>query len=543
MNDAIFIHRVEPPPGDGPLLAVKDNIDVAGMPTTAGCPSFAYLPERDAACVARLRAWGARIIGKTNLDQFATGLVGTRSPYGTPRNPFDARRVPGGSSSGSAVAVATGSCRLALGTDTAGSGRVPAAFCNIIGFKPTRGWISTQGVVPACRSLDCVSVFALTVSEAWEAVQVMAGYDPEDPWSRSPPCVALPSGRCTIGIPEDPWLAECDPDWRAGWRRALGMLRDAGHRITTIDFAPFAEAAAMLYGGAWVAERTAAVGEHIARGGPDLDPTVARIIAGGRGIDAVQAMRDAYRLAELRRLAEAAWARCDALCLPTAPCHPTLAEVAADPIGVNARLGRFTNFANLLDTCAVAAPAGFTQDGLPVGVTLYAPAWHDLLVARLAAGLQDALGLTLGATGRRAPAPQRLSGDDGLIEIAVFGLHMRGQPGERQMLALGARCQGRIVTAARYRLFVLPGEPRRPGLWPALEGGRAIAGELWRLPRHRLGELLALVPPSLGLGSIALADGRSVRGFLLTDPAALAGATDISDAGSWPAWLAARTAS
>jgi allophanate hydrolase len=532
---SVFIHQVTPPPGDGPLLAVKDNIDVAGMPTTAACPEFAYTPARDAACVARLRASGARIVGKTNLDQFATGLVGTRSPYGTPVNPFDPTRVPGGSSSGSAVAVATGLCRIALGTDTAGSGRVPAAFNNLVGLKPTKGWVSTRGVVPACRSLDCVSIFALNVSEAWTALTTIAGFDPEDGYARRAVTPCLPSGALRIGIPSRAELDGVDPAWLAGWQRALEVLRGLGHRVVEIDFAPFREAAAALYGGAWVAERTAAVGEMLDRGPAGADPTVARIIRGGRAHDAVAAFRSLYRIADLARAAEVQWSRCDVLCLPTAPEHPTLAAVAADPLGVNARLGRFTNFANLLDTCAAAVSSGFTPQGLPTGVTLFAPAWHDLLVARLSAAVQDALALPMGFTGERLRSPQRIEGADGGLELAVFGAHLSGQPLNHQLVSLGGRLAGAIRTAPAYRLHALATTPPKPGL---VRGGTSsIAGELWRLPTAAFATFVAAIPAPLGIGKVELDDGRQVCGFL-AEAAACTGTPDISTWGSWPAWLA-----
>ncbi len=531
----VFIHQVDPPPGDGPLTAVKDNIDVAGMPTTAGCPEYVYTPARDASCVARLRAWGARIVGKTNLDQFATGLVGTRTPYGVPVNPFDATRVPGGSSSGSAVAVATGLCRIALGTDTAGSGRVPAAFNNLVGLKPTRGWVSTRGVVPACASLDCVSVFALNVQEAWAALTAMGGYDPEDPWSRRPETPCLPVSRLRIGVPDASELAMVEPAWLIGYQRVLEVLRGLGHQVVTIDYAPFREAAAALYGGAWVAERTVAVGEILDRAPRGADPTVSRIIRAGRSHDAVALYRSQHRMAELHRLADAQWARCDVMCLPTVAGHPTLSEVAADPLGANARLGLFTNFANLLDTCASAVPSGFTTAGLPTGVTLFAPAWHDLVTARLGAAVQDALALPMGAMGERLRGPQVISGDDGGCEVAVFGAHLTGQPLNHQLLALGGRLVAPVRTAPAYRLFAMPTTPPKPGL---LRGGSgAIAGELWRLPHAGFGRFVAAIPAPLGIGQVMLDDGRSVPGFL-AEAVACQSAEDITNWGSWPAWLA-----
>jgi allophanate hydrolase len=534
---SVFIHQVPPPPGDGPLAAVKDNIDVAGMPTTAGCPEFSYMPTVDATCVARLRTLGARILGKTNLDQFATGLVGTRSPYGIPVNPFDPVRIPGGSSSGSAVAVATGLCRIALGTDTAGSGRIPAAFCNIVGLKPTRGWVPTRGVVPACRSLDCVSVFALSMQEAWRTLGTIAGYDPTDPSSRRPETPCLPVGPLRIGIPDLAELDGCDPAWLDGWQHALAALRELGHQVVSIDYTPFRLAAASLYGGAWVAERTAAVGDVLDREPAGADPTVSAIIRGGRRHDAVALFRDHERMDQWRCQAATQWQFMDVLCLPTAPGHPTLAEVAADPIGVNSRMGRFTNFANLLDTCAAAIPAGFTPTGLPVGITLFAPAWQDLLIARLGAALQDLLALPLGASGRRLAAQQHIVGDDGGVDVAVFGAHLTGQPLNNQLVALDARLIGPVHTAPAYRMHALMTVPPKPGLIRVAMDGHSIAGELWHLPWAGFGRFVAGIPAPLGIGTVELDDGRMVKGFLGEDYACSA-AEDISRHGSWPAWLA-----
>lgn len=363
----------------GRLLAVKGNIDVAGLPTTAGCPSYAYEPGCDAPAVARLRAAGAVVLGTTNLDQFATGLTGTRSPYGAVAAAHDPDRVGGGSSSGSAVAVALGIVDLALGTDTAGSGRVPAAFNGVFGLKPTRGLVPTDGVVPACASLDCVTVFARTLPEAEQAMALMADPAPRPNRSRVP-------GPWRIAVPSTTQLGELDPGWAAAYESTATRLRAAGALLRPIDLTPFTEAGAMLYGGAFVAERYTAVGAFIdnAPTAPGLDPTVARIITEARDIPAHQLFADQTRLAGLRTAATAALGDADALLLPTTPGHPTLAEVAADPLGANARLGRFTDSTNLLDQCAVAAPAG-EVDGLPFGVMLIGPAHTDERPARIAA--------------------------------------------------------------------------------------------------------------------------------------------------------------
>ncbi|MGZ6791929.1 MAG: allophanate hydrolase, partial [Mycobacteriales bacterium] len=357
-------------PGDGPLaglpFAVKDNSAVAGLPTTAACPALDVPAAAHARAVQRLVDAGAVVVGKTNLDQFATGLVGTRSPYGAPTAVDDPTRVSGGSSSGSAVAVALGVVPLALGTDTAGSGRVPAAFNGLVGVKPTRGLVSTRGVLPACRSLDCVTTLTRDVATARAALQVLVDPDPLDPWSRTRP-VTPPPGvarvMTTVAVPRQ--VLDLDEDTRSAWDRAIGHARSLGLDLVEVDVAPFLEAALLLYGGPWVAERYAAVGHLVDADGPHLDPTVAGIIRAGAELSAADAFRAFDRLAALRRQTEPVWDRVDALLLPVAPGHPTVAEVRADPLGVNSRLGTYTNFVNLLDLCAVAVPAGRRDDGLP----------------------------------------------------------------------------------------------------------------------------------------------------------------------------------
>ena len=529
-DSRIFLHQVELPPGiTGTPLAVKDNIDVAGMPTTAGCPSFAYQPTTDATVVARLRTAGFVPMGKTNLDQFATGLVGTRSPSGMPENPVAPGFISGGSSSGSGVAVSAGIVPVALGTDTAGSGRIPAAFGNIVGIKPTKGWLSTQGVVPAVRSLDCVSIFALSVAEAWQATTAAAGFDGADVFSRQRPEVVLPGGALRIGVPTV--LEDVDPAWRAGHHEAQEILRGLGHQLVPVDFSPFADAASLLYGGAWVAERTAAVGDFLDREPADADPTVRRIIQGGRAHDAITAWRGTYELARLRRLADAQWERMDVLLLPTACRHPTPAQVAADPVGVNSALGRFTNFANLLDTAAIAVPVSL-HGGVPVGITLFAPAWHDLLLARLGAAFQDATALPLGATGRRLTAPQVIVGGDDGVVVAVFGAHLQGEPLHHHLISWGARLLGPCQTAPVYRCHRLPGRIERPGLIRVAEGGGVFAGELYRMSHGALGHLMASVTPPLGIGTVILADQRQVIGFIC-EAIGVAGTPDITARGSW----------
>jgi allophanate hydrolase len=527
-DPALAIHLPEQV-GAGIPFAVKDNIDVAGMPTTAGCPSFAYQPSADAPVVARLRAAGYAPCAKTNLDQFATGLVGTRSPHGTPRNPLDPTRIPGGSSSGSACAVSAGLVPFALGTDTAGSGRVPAAFQGLVGLKPTRGWLSTTGVVPAVRSLDCVSVFACTVEQAWKVATVAGGFDPDDAFARPDPGLVLPTGSLRIGVPDPAQLGAVAPGLLAAWTAAATRLRDLGHTLVAVDVAPFLAAAELLYQGPWVAERTAAVGDFLDREPPDADPVVAQIIRSGRRHDAVATWRGTYALAALRRQADRAWATMDALLMPTVPEFPTLAAVAADPLGVNSRLGRFTNFANLLDTCALALPAGSagpqgsSEAHLPAGITLFAPAWHDRLLARIGAGF----------LGEAAPPDTAVPTT---VDVAVFGAHLRGQPLNPQLVAWGGVWLADCRTAPTYRMHRVE-QPLRPGLVRVASDGRAFPGELWRLPMSGFGQLTAAVTAPLAIGTVALDDGRLVKGFLC-EPAGAG--PDISAHDGWRAYLAAR---
>ncbi|MGW1033184.1 allophanate hydrolase [Streptomyces antibioticus] len=498
----------------GRLLAVKGNIDVAGLPTTAGCPSYAYRPAADAPAVAGLRAAGALVLGTTSLDQFATGLVGTRSPYGAVRCAVDPDRVSGGSSSGSAVAVALGIVDLALGTDTAGSGRVPAAFNGIVGLKPTRGLVPTEGVVPACASLDCVTVFARTLPEAERALAHMTtGTVPAVP-GRAP-------GPWRIAVPPLDQLGELDEGWATAYEQAVRRLEAAGAEIRTLDLAPFTEAAAMLYEGAFVAERYTAVGSFVdkameagAEGGTDLDPTVAGIISRARDIPAHRLFADQDRLAALRTRALAELAGADALLLPTTPGHPTLAEVAADPLGANARLGRFTNSTNLFGLAAVAVPAGEVA-GLPFGVMLIGPAFTDERLARIAALLRPD------------------------VRLAVAGAHLTGQPLNPQLLALGAVLERTTTTAPVYRLHALRTSPPKPGLEHAGDGGAGIEVEIWRLPAEGLGRLVASLPRPMTLGSVQLSDGAGVPGFLC-EPGALADAEDITRYGGWRSYLDGR---
>jgi allophanate hydrolase len=499
----------------GVTVAVKDNIDVAGLPTTAACPSFAYLPARSATAVQRLEAAGALVIGKTNLDQFATGLVGTRSPYGACSSVFDPDRVSGGSSSGSAVAVADGIVDLALGTDTAGSGRVPAALNGIVGVKPTRGLVSVAGVVPACRSLDCVSVFAAGVGAGRRALALVAGPDADDPRSRRGVAAARPAGApLRIGVPAGEALAILDDGATAAWRQARASAAEAADEVVEVDVRPLLQAGRMLYAGPWLAERHAAVGRHL--DAPEVDPVVREVIRGGAGWSAADTFAALEALEALATEAAATWARCDVLLVPTAPTHPTHDEVAADPIGVNDRLGTFTTFANLLDLAAVALPTGLRPDGLPFGGTLLGPAFTDATLLDLAA---------------RWPAPGAAT-----VELAVCGAHMRGLPLNGQLLDLSARFVRATTTATEYRLYALPGG-ERPGLVRSANGA-AIEVEVWRLSAASLGALMQRVPAPLSIGTVELADGSTPRGFLC-EAYATSAAEDITSYRGWRGYLVA----
>ncbi len=525
-------------------FAVKDNIDVAGWPTTAACPAFAYDAEVDAEIVARLRAAGAIPVGKTNLDQFATGLVGLRTPFPAPRNALDPAIVPGGSSSGSAVAVAAGLVAFALGTDTAGSGRVPAALNNIVGLKPSLGALSARGIVPACRTLDTASVFALSVADAYAAFEAAAGFDPRDPFSRAVPVARLgaPPPRLTIGVPS-PGSIRFDGDLAQGasFREARARLNDLGARLVEIDFAPLYEIAALLYQGPWVAERHAVVEGLLAADPEAIEPTVRGIISGAKNFSATDAFRGRYRLADLARRVEPTLAAVDLVCVPSIPRFVTVSEARADPLGPNALLGTYTNFVNLLGLCALAVPTPARVDGRPGGVTLIAAAGRDGLLASLGQRIEAWGSRSLGATGWRrpaAPAPATGPGE-GEMEIAVCGAHMSGLPLNGELTRLGGRFLRAAETTPDYRLYALPGgPPRRPGLLRATGRGGAVSLEVWALPRAALGGFVAGVPAPLGFGRVALADGTAPFGFLV-EAAGVAGADDVTGLGGWRAVLAA----
>ncbi|SDJ18104.1 allophanate hydrolase [Aliiruegeria lutimaris] len=522
-------------------FAIKDNIDLAGTPTTAACPAYAYEPEKDAFAVAALKAAGAIPLGKTNLDQFATGLVGVRSPFPPPKNAIDPEIVPGGSSAGSGVAVARGIVSFSLGTDTAGSGRVPAALNNIVGLKPTLGALSNTGVVPACRTLDTISIFALTVPDAWRAFTAAARFDRGDAFARdiaTPPLTAPPPA-LRVGVPDAATREFFGDTVQAeSFAATLSTLEADGACIVELDFTPFFKVAEMLYEGAWVAERLTVVEDLIASDPDALHPVTLQIIGGGARLSAVDAFRGIYRLAELKRLAEPLLEQVDLLCVPTIPTFYSVADLEADPIGPNSRFGTYTNFVNLMDLCGIAVPTAPRSDGRPGSVTLLAASVRDGLAASVAERLHRATGPSLGATGRDLPAAA-LPADGpapGEIEIAVVGAHMSGLPLNHELTSRGGRYLRSGSTSARYRFHALAGgPPARPGLIRS-DGGKAIALEIWALPPAAFGEFLASIPSPLSIGSIELADGSMVKGFLV-EPAGLDGATEITELGGWRAYL------
>lgn len=541
--------NVEKLPFFGIPFAVKDNFDVAGMETTAGCPAFAYAASSTAEAVRRLLDAGAVLIGKTNMDQFATGLVGTRSPYGACQSALAPGVISGGSSSGSAVAVARGLVSFALGTDTAGSGRVPAAMNGIVGLKPTRGVVSTHGVVPACRTLDCVSVFALTCENASAVLEVMRGPDEKDWISRKP----------GPGQGAAPWAMSCfrfgvpdassreffgDAQAEAALTRAVDGLKKLGGEAVAFDYAPLAATARLLYGGPWVAERTAAVGEFARAHGAEMDETVRGIVLGGEAFSAVDAFRGQYRLGELRQVADALMKQVDFLLLPTTPTVFTLEEIRQEPVLRNGQLGWYTNFVNLLDMAAVAVPSGLREDGKPSGASLIGPAFSEEGLLQVADRLHRELcgQNEMGATGtklRESEAIPARAGLRGVMEIAVVGAHLQGQPLNWQLTERQARLVRTTRTAPSYRLYALKGTiPAKPGLvFDPKVSGPGIEVEVWAMPEDTVGSFLAGIPSPLGLGTLQLEDGSTVKGFIC-EPVGIEGAEEITHLGGWRAYRA-----
>jgi allophanate hydrolase len=543
VSEAVLRERAEQldamDPGSLPLygvpFAIKDNIDLAGLPTTAGCSAFTRQPGSSATVVQKLLDAGAMAIGKTNMDQFATGLVGTRSPYGICRNAFDDLYIAGGSSSGSAVAVALGQVSFSLGTDTAGSGRVPAAFNNLIGYKPTLGLLSTRGMVPACRTLDAISIFSLTAADAAHIAQVVAGFDAADPWSRQPQRAGKrgwSQQKFRIGVPL-PAQREFfgNTEYSRLFEASIGQCVAMGGVPVETDIEPLLQVARLLYEGPWVAERYL-VAQALLQSAPDaIHPVTRQIIEAGRTPAALDAFRAQYRLRELAAAAGNIWQAVDALLLPTAGTHYTIEEVAAQPLQLNSNLGRYTNFVNLLDLAAVAVPAGFTQHGLPFGVTLIAPAWQDADLLHLAGRVH----VCTADTAATCTAEPRIAA---MIDIAVCGAHMSGLPLNHQLTERGAWRIAATRTAPEYRLYALPGgPPARPGLVRVAHGGAAIDMEIWRMPEEHFGSFMGGVRSPLGIGQVQTSAGNQVCGFLC-EAVAITGALDISNHGGWRNYLA-----
>ena len=527
----------------GVPFAVKDNIDVAGLPTTCACPAFAHRPDRSAFVVEKLEQAGAIAIGKTNLDQFATGLVGVRSPYGVPRNALRADLIPGGSSSGSATAVGAGLTPFSLGTDTAGSGRIPAGLNGVVGLKPTLGALSTTGVAPACRTLDTVSIFALDVADAFLVYRIAAGYDSIDPWSRAFPAPALSAApsHFRVGVPipaQRKFFGDAAAE--AAFARDIDGLAALGGAIVEFDMEPFYAVARLLYEGPWVAERYVATMPLIETNPGAFHPVTRAIIEGARKHDAVAAFEAIYKLAVLRRQTAAAWTAFDMMAVPTLPRAYTIAEVEADPIALNSNLGTYTNFVNLLDLSAIAAPSGMRADGLPSSLTLIGPAGADGFLAGVAAQVQAHSGATMGATGLapKTPAPAPLRAPPGRIEVAAVGAHLSGLPLNRELVELGGVLLREVETVAGYRLYALPGTtPAKPGLLRVAPGeGASIKAEIWSLDAEAFGTFVAAIPSPLGVGTVSFSDGTSAKSFLV-ESEAVKGAKDVTQFGGWRAYI------
>ncbi|WP_436759055.1 allophanate hydrolase [Streptosporangium sp. V21-05] len=568
LGDAAELARRWPDPDTRPPLygvpfAVKDNVDVAGLPTTAACPAYSYVPERGAPLVERLLAAGALLVGKTNLDQFATGLSGTRSPYGACESPLLPGLISGGSSSGSAVAVAADLVSFAVGTDTAGSGRVPAALTGTVGVKPSRGLVSTLGVVPACASLDCPSVFARSAADGLAVLSAIAAFEPADPWSRELPVpgqVPPAAYSLRVGVPRDPEFFG-DTAAEAAFAEAAERLSGLGHTLVPVDLDPFLAAGRLLYEGPWLAERLAAVGDFVTRNPGEVHPVTLKVLSGGGALSAVDAFEGLYRLRALDAETRRAWASMDVLAVPTVPTTFTVAEMLESPIERNAILGHYTTFTNLLDLAGISVPAGTTTAGRPHGVTFLGPAGSDELLAGLGAAFHALTGgppipvpdtrpATTSVPDARPVAPHPpeagaavlpaltpAPAPEARVVLAVVGAHRSGQPLHDRLTSLGATGLGTALTAPLYRLYALnSGDLPLPGLVRSTSGGVQVEVELYELSPSALGVLLTQTAPPLGLGTVQLTDGRAVHGFLC-EPYAIERAPDISHHGNWPDYL------
>ncbi len=528
----------------GVPFAVKDNIDVEGFRTTAACEEFAYVAQNDAFAIQRLRNAGAIVLGKTNLDQFATGLVGTRSPYGVVPNTFDARLISGGSSSGSASVVARGLVPFALSTDTAGSGRVPAGFNQIVGLKPTPGAVSGTGLVPACRTLDCIGVLACTVADSASVMSVMEGHDPADGYSRARPMAPAHKPLAQLRV-ATPAARQLSPAYEAAFADFCAQLQAQTAQLEAIPFDTLFEVAQLLYHGPWVAERVVGARSIYEQQPEKMVPVVRSVLDVAKRFSAADTFAAQYRLQELKQQADRLWQDWDVLCVPTAPRHPRIDEVMADPMAVNSEMGVYTNFVNLLGWSAIAIPARRLPDGLPFGITLIAPGWREPDLVRWAAQLEQQAGLPAGVTGLKsgataAPSTWSVAAQGDMVAVAVVGAHLHGMPLNHELLACGARLREATHTSADYRLYALQGTvPPKPGLsrseGGAVQTGAAIAVEVWEMPLAHFGRFVAGVPAPLGIGTVTLANGTTCKGFIC-EGHALAQATDITAFGGWRAY-------
>jgi allophanate hydrolase len=524
--------------------AVKDNIDVAALETTAACPAFAYRPRRNAPVIDLLENAGAICIGKTNMDQFATGLVGVRSAYGECPNALQREYISGGSSSGSAVAVALGQVSFALGTDTAGSGRVPAAMNNIIGFKPTRGLLSTRGVVPACRSLDCVSVFSLLAADAWRVFQTLRKPDGEDEFSiPDPPALRHPPALppvFNLGVPRPGQLQFFgDHESESQFQKAVGRMARLGGNIVEIDFSSFQEAGELLYNGPWIVERYAGLKPFVSSHPDECLPVIEQIFSTSSSYTAQDVFAALHRRRTLLMESRKIWRNIHAIMLPTTPTIYTRSQINADPIRLNTNLGYYTRFANLLDCCAISVPAAMRAGGLPFGMSLVGKAYDDHVITALAIRFHADTQLTMGASASPMPGQWAFAApvEKHSIDIAVVGAHLSGQPLNYQLTSLEAQFVREARTAPCYQLSLLANaKPVKPGLLRVSSGGGAIKLEIWRMPRHRFGEFIALVPQPLSIGSITLEDSSIVKGFLCESIAAQE-ARDVTSYGGWREFL------